>query len=85
MASNKQGEFGGLKTLILRDNPRAFYVHCFTRQLQLALVVVAKKHFHVKALFEFVSRILNTIGAFCKQNDALKVIQHDKILEELKN
>ena len=29
-ASNMQGEFNGLKALILRDNPYAFYVYCFT-------------------------------------------------------
>ena len=37
-ASNMQGEFNGLKTLILKEN----YVHCFAHQLQLALVAVAK-------------------------------------------
>ena len=28
-ASNMQGEFNGLKTLILKENPCAYYVHCF--------------------------------------------------------
>ncbi|XP_029154535.1 uncharacterized protein [Arachis hypogaea] len=42
-ASNMQGEFNGLKTLILKENSYAFYVHCFAHQLQLALVTVAKK------------------------------------------
>ena len=32
-ASNMQGEFNGLKTLILKDNECAFYVHCFAHQL----------------------------------------------------
>ena len=43
-ASNMNGEFKGLKTLILRENESAYYIHCFAHQLQLALVAVAKKH-----------------------------------------
>ena len=31
--SNMQGEFNGLKTLIMKENECAFYVHCFAHQL----------------------------------------------------
>ncbi|XP_052627238.1 uncharacterized protein LOC111897183 [Lactuca sativa] len=41
---NMQGEFNGLKALILQENDTAFYVHCFAHQLQLVVVDVAKKH-----------------------------------------
>ncbi|XP_039145998.1 zinc finger MYM-type protein 1-like [Dioscorea cayenensis subsp. rotundata] len=41
-ASNMRGEFNGLKTLILKENPFAFYIHCFAHQLQLVVVSVAK-------------------------------------------
>jgi len=41
-ARNILGEFNGLKSLILRDNSSAYYVHCFAHQLQLVLVAVAK-------------------------------------------
>lgn len=44
-ASNMRGEFNGLKSLILKRNPQAYYVHCFAHQLQLTIVVVAKKTF----------------------------------------
>ena len=37
-ASNIQGEFYALKSLILKENESAFYVYCFTHQLQLTLV-----------------------------------------------
>ncbi|XP_020684073.1 zinc finger MYM-type protein 1-like [Dendrobium catenatum] len=84
-ASNMRGEFHGLKALILKDNPQAFYVHCFAHQLQLCLVAVTKNHWQVKHLFEFSYRIINTIGASCKRSDAIKCIQHDKILLYLKN
>ena len=43
-ASNMQGELNGLKTLILKDNPSTYNVHCFAHQLQLTLVAVAKNH-----------------------------------------
>ena len=42
-ASNMRGEVNGLKTLIMNDTPRAYYIHCFAHQLQLILVAVAKK------------------------------------------
>ncbi|XP_072062108.1 uncharacterized protein [Arachis hypogaea] len=32
-ASNMQGEFNGLKALMLKENSYAFYVHCFAHQL----------------------------------------------------
>ncbi|XP_042067315.1 uncharacterized protein LOC121810621 [Salvia splendens] len=34
-ASNMRGECNGLKALILKENPSAWYVHCFAHQLQL--------------------------------------------------
>jgi hypothetical protein len=33
-ASNMREELHGLKTLVLAENPHAFYVHCFAHQLQ---------------------------------------------------
>ncbi|XP_057526316.1 uncharacterized protein LOC130805556 [Amaranthus tricolor] len=53
-ASNMRGEINGLKTLIMNDTPRAYYIHCFAHQLQLTLVAVAKKNLLVReeTLFE---------------------------------
>ncbi|KAL4600609.1 hypothetical protein ACB092_11G211400 [Castanea dentata] len=50
-ASNMQGDINGLKTLILKENKSAFYVHCFANQLQLTLVAVAKNHINIVELF----------------------------------
>ncbi|XP_042032225.1 uncharacterized protein LOC121778900 [Salvia splendens] len=41
-ASNMRGEFNGLKALILKENPSAWYVHCFAHQLQLYVDLLAK-------------------------------------------
>ncbi|KAL0537054.1 hypothetical protein IC582_026022 [Cucumis melo] len=50
-ASIMRGEFNGLKTLILRENECAFYIHCFSHQLQLTLVAISKNHVEIVGLF----------------------------------
>ncbi|CAL5422226.1 unnamed protein product [Camellia sinensis] len=80
-----QGEFNGLKALILRENKSAFYVHCFAHQLQLTLVAVAKKHIDVAELFCSVANIVNVVGGSCKRRDALRDAQFAKITEALDN
>ncbi|KAK4709995.1 hypothetical protein R3W88_004508 [Solanum pinnatisectum] len=50
-ASNMKGEINGLKTLIMKDSPSAYYIHCFAHQLQLTLVAIAKKHLDVEDFF----------------------------------
>ncbi|XP_062080273.1 uncharacterized protein LOC133785028 [Humulus lupulus] len=83
-ASNMQGEFSGLKTLILNENPSAFYVHCFAHQLQLALVAVAKKHILVAYLFSVVTMVINAVGCSSKRCDILREKQDAIISEALK-
>ena len=84
-ASNMRGEFNGLKTLILKENPRAYYVHCFAHQLQLTLVAVAKKHTEAASLFSLTTRIVNVVGASAKRCDILREKQQAKIVEALKS
>ncbi|XP_022893953.1 zinc finger MYM-type protein 1-like [Olea europaea var. sylvestris] len=57
-ASNMQGKFNGLKTLILNESPCAFYIHCFAHQLQLALVAVAKKNIPITNFFGVVGNVI---------------------------
>ncbi|XP_042401398.1 uncharacterized protein LOC121991465 [Zingiber officinale] len=45
--SNMSGEFNGLKSLIMKENPYALYVHCFAHQLQLVVVAVAQANQYV--------------------------------------
>ena len=82
-ASNMRGEFNGLKSLILRDNPSAIYIHCFAYQLQLAIVGVAKNNLQVGDFFNYTSSIVNMVGASCKRKDALRQSCHEKIVERL--
>ena len=49
--SNMQSNINGLKTLILKENKLAIYVHCFSHQLRLTLVAVAKNHINIAEFF----------------------------------
>ncbi|XP_042041403.1 zinc finger MYM-type protein 1-like [Salvia splendens] len=71
-ASNMRGEFNGLKSLILKRNSSAYYVHCFAHQLQLTIVAVAKKHKIVGSFYNSISRLCNTVGGSCKRRDILR-------------
>ncbi|KAM4068423.1 hypothetical protein ACB094_12G010600 [Castanea mollissima] len=88
-ASNMQGDINGLKTLILKENKSAFYVHCFAHQLQLILVVVAKNHINIADFFYVVSNLVIVFGGSCKRRDALRDALRDaqfaKIKEDLEN
>ena len=84
-ASNMQGEFNGLKSLILRENSSAFYIHCFSHQLQLALVSAAKHHIQVAMLFNLIASLINVVGGSCKRHDMLRELQFDKVQKALAN
>nr|XP_009802213.1 PREDICTED: zinc finger MYM-type protein 1-like [Nicotiana sylvestris] len=78
-ASNMQGELHGLKTLILNETPSAYCIHCFTHQLQLTLVALAKKHSDVDDFFCIVTNVLNIVGSSFKRRDLLRQHQVKKI------
>ncbi|XP_022870916.1 zinc finger MYM-type protein 1-like [Olea europaea var. sylvestris] len=82
-ASNMRGEYNGLKALILKENPSAYYIHCFAHQLQLALVAVAQKHPKIETFFTIVHRLVNIVGGSAKRSDLIRENQRLKILESL--
>ncbi|XP_070050001.1 uncharacterized protein [Nicotiana tomentosiformis] len=82
-ASNMQGEINGLKTLILKDNPSAYCIHCFAHQLQFTLVVVAKKHHDVNNFFDILANVLNVVGGSYKHREMLRDDQTEKLDELL--
>ncbi|ESR42138.1 hypothetical protein CICLE_v10013362mg [Citrus x clementina] len=84
-ASNMQGEFNGLRTLIMNENECAYYIHCFAHQLQLAIVVVAKKHDQINYFFNAVANVVNVVGASCRRRDILRENQLLSIVEALEN
>ena len=82
-ASNMRGQFNGLKTLILKENPHAFYINCFAHQLQVVVVFIAKHISHVVDFFNYVSMIVNVVGVPCKRKDALLQKHHERISKKL--
>ncbi|GAV66288.1 Dimer_Tnp_hAT domain-containing protein/DUF4371 domain-containing protein [Cephalotus follicularis] len=83
-ASDMKREFNGLKTLMLRENETAYYVHCFAHQLQSTLVHVAKNHISIGSFFNLVASVINVVGGSCKCVDILRESQVAKLAEALK-
>ncbi|XP_022032605.2 zinc finger MYM-type protein 1-like [Helianthus annuus] len=79
--SNMSGEFNGLKTLILKENSSAYFVHCFAHQLQLVVVALANKHLEICKFFEEISKLTNVVGASCKRIDLLRESQRERLQE----
>ncbi|KAJ8771700.1 hypothetical protein K2173_026877 [Erythroxylum novogranatense] len=79
-ASNMRGEFHGLKSIILKENSCAYYIHCFAHQLQLTLVAVAKKHLNVCSFFNTITRLCNVVRGSCKRRDMLREKQMEKVI-----
>ncbi|GAA0173981.1 hypothetical protein LIER_27469 [Lithospermum erythrorhizon] len=77
--SNMRGRFRGLKALIQKDNPNAYYVHCFAHQLQLALIVVGREQPGVKLFFGVVTCVVNVIKSSNKRQDLLREHQESHV------
>ena len=82
-ASNMKGEIKGLKTLIMKESPSAYYVHCFAHQLQLVLVAVAKDNDDCVWFFDRVSLLLNIVGSSCKRHGMLRHHQYANVMKAL--
>ncbi|CAN6722794.1 unnamed protein product [Malus baccata var. baccata] len=84
-ASHMRGELNDLKTKILREQPCAYYVHCFAHQLQLALVAVAKKNIDIASFFATVNSVVNHVGAFCNRRDLLRGQLQEELVNAFEN
>ena len=69
--SNMQWNLNGLETLVMEDSTSAHIIHCFSHQLQLTLVAIAKNHEYVVWIFECVSVGLSIVGNYFKNRDTL--------------
>ncbi|XP_076902696.1 uncharacterized protein LOC143557528 [Bidens hawaiensis] len=78
-ASNMSGEFNGLKALILKENPSAYFVHCFAHQLQLVVVALATKHHEIFKFYKEVSNLVNVVGESCKRIDLIRESQRVRL------
>ncbi|KAL5774680.1 hypothetical protein ACOSP7_012237 [Xanthoceras sorbifolium] len=78
-ASNMRGEWNGLQALFLSECPYAYYIHCMTHRLQLALVGSSREVIPVYQFFSKLTSAVNIIGASCKRNSELQSAQKDAI------
>jgi hypothetical protein len=74
-ASNMRGERNGRQAKNLEECHYAYYVHCFARQLQLALVVASKEVTEVHNFFEHLAIVVNTVISSSKRSDDLNYNQ----------
>ncbi|XP_028955524.1 uncharacterized protein [Malus domestica] len=82
--SNMLGELNSLKTLIMKENEYAYYVHCFAHDLHSTLIGVAKDHFEIFGLFTSVANLVNIVGAFVECRDTLQK-KHGALVSEALN
>lgn len=82
-ASNMHVGFNGMKTLIMKENNSAYYVHCFAHQLQLVVVTVAKEHLDVGKFFDMIDVLMNVVCASCKPKDTIRESQKEKVQEAI--
>ncbi|KAL6652604.1 hypothetical protein ACP70R_011529 [Stipagrostis hirtigluma subsp. patula] len=82
-ASNMRGEWNGLKALILKECPYAYYIHCMAHQLQLALVAVSREVHEVHNFFQHANFVINVVSVSPKRNDELLANQAAKIAHEI--
>ena len=78
-----KGEIKGLKTLIMRESPSAYYIHCFAHQLQLVLVVVAKDNDACVLFFDHVTYLFNIVGVSCKRHDMIRDVRAQMVWKHL--
>ncbi|KAJ1258716.1 hypothetical protein BS78_10G096900 [Paspalum vaginatum] len=82
-ASNTKGEIKGLKTLIMKESPSAYYIHCFAHQLQLVLIAVAKGNANCVTFFDQISLLLNIVGVSCKRHGMLRNARLENVRKTL--
>ncbi|KAJ4747360.1 zinc finger MYM-type-like protein [Rhynchospora pubera] len=82
-ASNMRGEWNGLKALILKECPCAYYVHCMAHQLQLALVAASREVHKIHNFIQDAIFIINVVSASSKRNDELLTEQAEQIAREV--
>ncbi|XP_047340898.1 zinc finger MYM-type protein 1-like [Impatiens glandulifera] len=78
-ASNMRGSWNGLQALFLKECSCAYYVHCFSHRLQLALIAAAEKEVSIWLFFSKLNSICNLINASPKCHVELHFAQRNEI------
>lgn len=83
VASNMREEFDELKSIILKENPHAYYIHCFANRFQLAVVSIARSNKVVGDFLYYVDKIVRAVGDSCRTKDAMLQELYGKIREKI--
>ncbi|GAA0145795.1 hypothetical protein LIER_05903 [Lithospermum erythrorhizon] len=84
-ANNMRGHFNGLQSLIAKESPYAYYVHCLAHHLQLTLVPAASEVVCVENFFEKLRYIINSATGSTKRSDELLDAQAEEIAQMIEN
>ncbi|XP_027181658.1 zinc finger MYM-type protein 1-like [Coffea eugenioides] len=79
-ASNMRGEYNGLKTLIMKENGFAFYIHCFCTSAS------AKKHVQVvqvSSMYNTLSTLVHVLEGLSQRQEILRVQRLKKVVDDL--
>lgn len=74
-----------LRLYFLNENTSAHYIHCFSHQLQLTLMIVVKSHVHIALLFPIMSSVMDIINVSCRRRDQVWELQCEKALNALQS
>jgi hypothetical protein len=58
-------------------------VHCFSHQLQLVIVAVAKKNDDIADFFYMISILFNVVGASCKRKDMIREKHREEVIKAI--
>lgn len=70
-----KGKRKGLKTCILKDNPKAIYVHCYGHSLQLAVQDATKASKIIQDSLDLCSEVANLIRKSSKRTAVLATLK----------
>lgn len=77
-AANMSGHYKGLQSRILRQNPKALYVHCQAHCLNLVLVESAKSNICFVSFFNLVEKLYTFMANSSKRHSAFIEMQKRK-------
>lgn len=76
-AAAMRGKRNGLKTLILKSNPKAHYIHCYAHSLQLAIQDSVKDSPLMISAFGVCSEVAKLIRNFPKRSTSLAKLKEE--------
>ncbi|XP_026439905.1 zinc finger MYM-type protein 1-like isoform X1 [Papaver somniferum] len=82
-ASNMRGQWNGLQALFREECKYAYYVHCFSHRLQLALVKTAETLGPVWKFYSMLSSIVNLVTSSSHRFGDFQSAQEDEIAKRL--